>query len=179
MNYLEQTAAEVARRGAVRVAISLAGSDLEGRMPDYRLRGEGQERREVLRLRSDKLGKSVEIDCSMSCNTTKNIVATAINGLDGTIKEWVSNGDVAISAEFTLLGEGDSYPEEEVAKVCEVLQSSESLQVENETLNDVWGVTRVVVNAWSMTPTRAYNYQTIQVQMTSDEAYVIMEEIEA
>lgn len=175
----EEIIIEGARRAAVRVAINLGSGSVEAKIPSYNLSGQADDRREVLRLRSNKLGKSVDIDCQLSCSRSKNIVATAINGLDGTIKEWYSNGDVAISAEFTLVGEGNEYPQEEVERVCQVLESAESLQVENETLNDVYGVTRVVVNSWSMTPTKAFNYQTFSVQMTSDEAYVIMEEIEA
>ena len=148
-----------------------------GRQNDYALAGvEGADRQEVLCLRGRS--GSVELNCVMNCSRSKNIVATAINGMSGTIKEFVSEGDVQIGLEVTLLSTDGSYPAEQVEKLCSLLAEDEALMVGNPTLNDVYGVSRAVVNSWSMTPTKAFNYQTVSVQMVSDEAYVIMEELE-
>lgn len=163
---------------AVKAAEARGVSIRLGRQNDYPLTSvEGAERRETVTL-SGKSG-SIELDCLMSCNSSKNIVATAITGMSGTIKEYVTDGDVQIAMEVTLLSDDNSYPTDKVETLCELLRESEALLIANDTLNDVWGVSRVVVTSWSMTPTKAFNYQTISMQMASDEAYVIMEEIEA
>lgn len=133
---------------------------------------EDSERKEPLILKTDNKN-SIELDCKIDCSTTKNIVSTAINGLNGTIKEWIAEGDVAINVEVTLLGEGNQYPTEKVERLTALLRKNESLQTENETLNNVYGVERIVITSWGMTPTKAFNYQTISFNAVSDKVYKI------
>ena len=173
---------ELIARGTAAAAVGIANSRgikvRLGRQNDYPLAvTSGEERREIVTLKG-KSGR-VSVDCVMSCQMSKNIVSTAINGMSGTIKEFVSEGDLIVNMEVTLVGQGDNYPTEEVEKLCSLLRENESLSVESETLNDIYEVTRLVVSSWSMKPTRAYNYQTISIAAASDEAYIIMEEIEA
>ena len=144
---------------------------LRGKQNTYPVEAnEDSERKETLILKTDN-ANSIELDCKIDCSTTKNIVSTAINGLNGTIKEWIAEGDVAINVEVTLLGEGSQYPTEKVERLTALLRENESLQVENETLNNVYGVERLVVTSWSMTPTKAFNYQTIGFNAVSDKVY--------
>lgn len=133
---------------------------------------EDSERKETLILKTDN-ANSIELDCKIDCSTTKNIVSTAINGLNGTIKEWIAEGDVAINVEVTLLGEGSQYPTEKVERLTALLRKNESLQIENETLNNVYGVERIVITSWGITPTKAFNYQTISFNAVSDKVYKI------
>jgi hypothetical protein len=133
---------------------------------------EDSERKETLILKTDN-ANSIELDCKIDCSNTKNIVSTAINGLNGTIKEWIAEGDVAINVEVTLLGEGNQYPTEKVERLTALLRKNESLQIENETLNNVYGVERIVITSWGITPTKAFNYQTISFNAVSDKVYKI------
>ena len=133
---------------------------------------EDSERKETLILKTDN-ANSIELDCKIDCSTTKNIVSTAINGLNGTIKEWIAEGDVAINVEVTLLGEGSQYPTEKVERLTALLRKNESLQTENETLNNVYGVERIVITSWGMTLTKAFNYQTISFNAVSYKVYKI------
>lgn len=149
---------------------------LRGKQNSYSLEVEAEAEPETIILKTDN-ANSIELDAVIDCNSTKNIVSTAINGVSGTVKEWVSNGDVAITIDVTLLGEGNDYPREKVAELMSLLQANQSLQVGNKTLNEVWGVTRIVVTSFSMPPTPCYNYQTFSISAVSDEAYVIEEEI--
>lgn len=149
---------------------------LRGKQNSYSLEVEAEAEPETIILKTDN-ANSIELDAVIDCNSTKNIVSTAINGVSGTVKEWVSNGDVAITIDVTLLGEGNDYPREKVAELMSLLQANQSLQVGNKTLNEVWGVTRIVVTSFSMLPTPCYNYQTFSISAVSDDAYVIEEEI--
>lgn len=175
-----EAAADAARMAAYAAGIAMSGANQQpGKENDYMLPGEeGRMEKDLLRLRTEG-GNPVEIDAMISCNNSKNIVSTAINGMNGTIKEWVSNGDVMISCDMTLVSDDGSYPEEKVREVCSLLEKNESLQVESYILNDIWGVSRVVVTSWNMTPTPTRNYQKISFTMQSDEAYIVMEEIQA
>ena len=178
---VRDTAIEVGVRVGTGIKLGMSQVEgmniLRGKQNTYPVEvNEDSERKETLILKTDN-ANSIEFDAVIDCNATKNIVSTAINGVSGTIKEWVSNGDVAITIDVTLLGEGNAYPREKVAELMSLLQANQSLQVGNKTLNEVWGVTRIVVTSFSMPPTPCYNYQTFSISAVSDEAYVIEEEI--
>lgn len=172
---VRDTAIEVGVRAGTGIKLGMsqvAGMNiLRGKQNTYPVEvNEDSERKETLIIKTDN-ANSIELDCKIDCSTTKNIVSTAINGLNGTIKEWIAEGDVAINVEVTLLGEGSQYPTEKVERLTALLRENESLQVENETLNNVYGVERLVVTSWSMTPTKAFNYQTISFNAVSDKVY--------
>lgn len=117
----------------------------------------------------------VQIDCSR----TKNIVSTQINGQIGTIKEWVNNGDVAINLLITVINEKnvDAYPEQELKDIMSFLNMNRELKVYNKYLNDVMGVTRLVVTSFKHTSKIYQGMQTISVDAMSDETYVVEEEL--
>lgn len=177
---VRDTAIEVGVRVGTGIRLGMSQVEgmkiLRGKQNSYSLEVNAEAEPETLILKTDN-ANSIELDAVIDCNSTKNIVSTAINGVSGTIKEWVSNGDVAITIDVTLLGEGNEYPREKVAELMSLLQANQSLQVGNKTLNEVWGVTRIVVTSFSMPPTPCYNYQTFSISAVSDEAYVIEEEI--
>lgn len=149
---------------------------LRGKQNTYSLEVKSESEPETIILKTDN-ANSIEIDAVMDCNTTKNIVSTAINGVGGTVKEWVSDGDVAVTIDVTLLSDNGAYPRERVERLVEMLKSNESLMVSNKTLNEVWGVTRLVITSWSMRPTPDFDYQQIGINAISDEAYIVEEEI--
>lgn len=177
---VKDTAIEVGVRVGTGIRLGMSQVErinvLRGKQNSYSLEVEAEAEPETIILKTDN-ANSIELDAVIDCNSTKNIVSTAINGVSGTVKEWVSNGDVAITIDVTLLGEGNEYPRGKVAELMSLLQANQSLQVGNKTLNEVWGVTRIVVTSFSMPPTPCYNYQTFSISAVSDEAYVIEEEI--
>lgn len=177
---VRDTAIEVGVRVGTGIKLGMSQVEgvniLRGKQNSYSLEVNAEAEPETIILKTDN-ANSIELDAVIDCNSTKNIVSTAINGVSGTVKEWVSNGDVAITIDVTLLGEGNEYPREKVAELMSLLQANQSLQVGNKTLNEVWGVTRIVVTSFSMPPTPCYNYQTFSISAVSDEAYVIEEEI--
>lgn len=111
----------------------------------------------------------VAVDCTMS----KHIVTTALNGRHGTVKEWVSNGDVVITATIKVFGSQGLYPRDEVKKILDALKEPETLKVVNEVLNNVWDVQRVVVTSLHPSGRTERNYEEIAVGMVSDEEYVV------
>jgi 3-isopropylmalate dehydratase large subunit len=123
------------------------------------------------------LGDVVLKNCLMSCSQSKNIVQTAINGVEGTIKEWISGGDVVINLTIICGGDSNTYPKEEVAEVMRQLSKNEAMSISNEWLGDVWGVTRVVINSASIKGEIYRNVAEIEVAATSDESYEIEEYI--
>ena len=115
---------------------------------------------------------------TMTASKTNNIVKTAINGRFGTVKEYVSEGDVAIGMTVTLLSEDNEYPWSMVDELKEVLNQMRTLEVVSRWLNDVWDVTRVVVENYSMTGHTERNYEVVEVNLASDKEYLIVEGME-
>lgn len=126
-----------------------------------------------------RLGETELAYCTVTASRTNQIVKTVINGMAGTVKEWVSNGDVAIGLTVTLLNQGSNeYPWEEVEALKRELVKAETLKIESRWLNEVWDVTRVVVESYHMTGRTDRNYEVVEVSLASDKDYVIEEEAE-
>lgn len=113
----------------------------------------------------------VTVDCTMS----KRIVTTAINGRPGTVKEWVSDGDVVITVVAKVMGD-ETYPKGKVQRILDALKEPEVLEVTNELLNDVWNVQRVVVTSIKTTNRTDRNWEEVTIGMLSDEEYLVEEQ---
>ncbi len=138
---------------------ALGGKNPEGAdMEDYMILGN----REL---------EHVTVDCTMS----KRIVTTAINGRPGTVKEWVSDGDVVITVVAKVMGD-EVYPKDKVERLLSTLKEPEVLEVTNELLNDVWNVQRVVVTSVRTTNRTDRNWEEVTIGMLSDEEYLVEEE---
>ncbi|MDR1848123.1 MAG: DUF6046 domain-containing protein [Bacteroidales bacterium] len=112
---------------------------------------------------------------TMQTSRTKRIVQTAINGQIGTVKEWISDGDIIINLQIYIINEGKDYPLEYLQELMKFLSKNESLKIENSHLNEVLGMTRVVVSGWNHRPELFSNAQTIDVDLIQDDTYLIEE----
>jgi hypothetical protein len=86
--------------------------------------------------------------CLVSITPTKNIIKTAINGRNGTIKEYISQGDFVINVKGLIVSEDASapmtYPEREINLFWEIVNYVGQLDIINHNINKV--VTRVIVD---------------------------------
>jgi Domain of unknown function (DUF6046) len=70
--------------------------------------------------------ETVLVDVSMS----KNIVTTQIDGLNGTIKEFISDGDYNVSIRGAIVNKrGTAYPKIEVQKLIAITKCPHSIKV--------------------------------------------------
>lgn len=149
------------------------GEEAPGRQTEYLLAGMADVVEEPAVLGGMELQS-----CIMTASATQQIVKTAINGVPGTVKEWFSAGDVAVGMTVTLLNDGSNeYPWAQVRELQQVLSQAEALEVESRWLNEVWGVTRVVVESYNMTGRTDRNYEVVELNMASDRDYIIEEEV--
>lgn len=126
----------------------------------------------------------------ISVTQERNIVTTPLQGRDGTIKEFISNGDYAINVDAGVMSIENSsdnedkevsfeipknkYPEAELRKLKEILLAKQSIVVQSVFL-DVFGIKTAVVKSFNLTQETHSNRQSIQISMLSDEPYEIKE----
>ena len=123
----------------------------------------------------------------------RNIITTPIIGRNGTIKEYIADGDFEITAECIITGEtqegtsqssddnqatgsqilskigiGDKYPERDVKRLIEICQVPSAIQVTSSFL-DLFGIKEVVIQNYNFVQTRGgANQQVVTLKMLSD-----------
>lgn len=122
----------------------------------------------------------------MSITQERNIVTTTLQGRDGTIKEFISNGDYIITVDAGIIGDTrndkiddfdlakDQYPLEDLKRLREILLQHKAIPVQSKFL-DLFGIKTVVVKSFQLQQETHSNRQSIQIQMLSDEPYEIKE----
>lgn len=116
-------------------------------------------------------------DAVVSVNRERRIVSTGLVGRDGTVKEYINEGDWGINIVIGLQGTEDGspadvWPDERVRELRKLLEAKEALRVESAFL-DVWNIGRMVVRGVSATQETESNYQTVRISAVSDEDYNI------
>ncbi len=135
-----------------------------------------------------KSKKFVFNEVVMSVQQERNIVTTPLQGRDGTIKEFISNGDYNITIDAGVMagnindGINDDedgffkpkhyYPESELKKLREILTQKTAIAVQSDFL-EVFGIKTAVVKAFNLTQETHSNRQSIQITMLSDLPYEI------
>jgi hypothetical protein len=118
-------------------------------------------------------------ECTYNISLSKNIITTALQGFNGTVKEYVSDGDLNISIDGRLSGIYDDisdsfrsttyYPIEYVQKMVAALRVPASIPIANQIVSGVFGVNFVTVtNAEFQRDTAGLNYQKFSIDLISD-----------
>lgn len=112
-------------------------------------------------------------DAVAAVSRERRIVSTALVGRDGTVKEYINEGDWAVNivGGVQAIENGriaDEYPAEALRELRKYLEDKEALRVHSEFL-DVFGITRLVIKNFSVTQTTEQNYQAVSISAVSDE----------
>ncbi|HFG0576702.1 TPA: DUF6046 domain-containing protein [Flavobacterium psychrophilum] len=130
-------------------------------------------------------GKKIDFpECIITVNQERNIVTTPMEGRDGTVKEYISDGDYTIAMEAAVCsyiinqkGEADyqtshAYPKEQLEKLIRFLKIKDALDVQSDFLT-LFGITSVIVKSYEMVQETHSNRQAFTIQMLSDTPYEI------
>jgi len=112
-------------------------------------------------------------ECICMVTMEKNIVQTALQGRNGTIKEYVSDGDYQVEIAAAISSECDAYPELELKNLMSFLTSNDSLLVGDDTFLSLFGITNLIVKSYGFGQETHSNRQTFNVCCLSDTAYEI------
>ncbi len=102
----------------------------------------------------------------------RNIVTTAVQGLYGTIKEYISDGDYQISINAYLIGDAmDYYPQEDVVQLNKLLRSKTSLNVTSIIMNKYFNINSIVITDYSFNQPKegTRNVQNVKINAISDD----------
>lgn len=80
----------------------------------------------------------------ITLSQTKNVIETSVQGLDDTIKEYVSEGSWNVNIKGIILGSNNVYPKDLVKDLIDILRASAALRINNWYLEQ-FGIYNVVV----------------------------------
>lgn len=99
---------------------------------------------------------------------TKNIVKTALQGADGTVKEYISDGDYEITLQGAVVFEDNGYPEDDAKLLHQLCLVKDALIVESEFLQ-LFDIYNLVIESFSFPQQEAMlNMQLFELQCVSD-----------
>lgn len=155
---------------------AITGHDLSVPITD-RSYWEGRYVLTELTLRREDGRTLIVNDATVNISREKHMVRTTLVGLDGTIKEYISNGDydINITVGIVALRDGvivDDYPEEGIREVRQFLDENKSIEV-SSVFFGLFDISRIVVTRFALNQDTHSNRQTIDVKALSDEDYVI------
>lgn len=120
--------------------------------------------------------ESLKIDLVlMTVNNQKNIVKTTLQGRNGTVKEYISDGDFSVKIEGKLFGDGAmNYPEGDVQKLIAVCLAPQAIQVNSDYLK-LFDISNLVVETYDFPQTEGVrNYQEFTLNCVSDKELILL-----
>lgn len=98
----------------------------------------------------------------------RNIIKTEIQGRDGTVKEYIGEGDASLSFTGIMVGGNGVYPSELIASFMKVIKAPVAIPVISTHLQNM-GIYAVVFDDRTFDQTEgSYSYQTFSVNAISD-----------
>lgn len=89
----------------------------------------------------------------LEVNQSKNIVKEAIQGRNGTIKEYVSDGDFVISARGFISNKDNAIPLDALRDFRAIMQVPQQIEVVSQYLNEIFEINQIVIESYSMPQT--------------------------
>lgn len=116
----------------------------------------------------DVEGENLRIDTVLiDVSQTKNIIKTAIQGMNGTIKEYIADGDYDIGIKGIIVSENRDYPQQDVETLIEILKRPEAIKIASNFLN-VLGISTIVIESYSLHQNEVVNQQVFEINAVSD-----------
>jgi hypothetical protein len=80
----------------------------------------------------------------------KNIVKTPIQGRNGTVKEYVSDGDYQINGRGIISNTVNVIPLDDLRTFREIMQVPQQLEVVSQYLNEIFEINQIVIESFNM-----------------------------
>jgi Domain of unknown function (DUF6046) len=118
---------------------------------------------------SDKRGVEVYLgEALVNVSQVKNIISTPVVGRNGTIKEYVSDGDFAIKIQGVLASGNSLYPKEAFSDLLELLQTPDAIAVTSWFLQQ-FNIFNLVITDYACPQAEGFeNMQPFEISALSD-----------
>lgn len=105
---------------------------------------------ETLKGETESIKNGIIIDTVlMTVTQTKNIISTPIQGRNGTIKEYISDGDFQIDIVGQVVSESNNYPETDVNELIQICRAPVPIRFVSEFLQ--WfDINDVVITSFAL-----------------------------
>jgi hypothetical protein len=107
-------------------------------------------------------------DLLIDVSSSKNIVKTPIQGLNGTIKEYISDGDSEVVLKGRITGQNNQYPFEAVKNLDKLCSAPVAFKVNSRYLQNL-DIDTIVIESikWGQTE-GGYSYQEFEISCCTD-----------
>ena len=112
----------------------------------------------------------------ISLQRTKNVVVTQLQGRTSSAKEFISNGDFAITITGILCERGYGFPKSQVEDFNAFMEINKALKIYNEKAESC-GIIEVVITDYQLPESPWMNCQPYTITALSDEPFVNRPEI--
>lgn len=123
-------------------------------------------------LKNNSAGDGFKVDTVLADVTiVKQIITTNIQGLNGSVKEYISQGDYQITIKGALVDEsGQRYPEEQVKQLVEYCEVPESVRIYSRFLNDNFDIQFLTIQEATFPQVEGVeNVQLFEIKAISDD----------
>ncbi len=147
--------------------LNLGGSSAHATAPGDRIYNE-------IKLKTNDGTEIQFIDAKCSVTTGNNIVKQNITGRDGTVKELVNADDIKITITGNLISDShNEFPLDMLKQLVSILSAADTVRVESIMLNDVYGVTNMVLikAVYNQGAAKYYNAMPFFLEFDSDTDY--------
>jgi hypothetical protein len=122
--------------------------------------------------------KGLEIDTVlMEINMSKTIIKTSISGRNGTIKEYINDGDYIINIQGRFSLKTLTYPESSVNRLIKICQVPDAIPVTSDFLT-MYGINEMVIEDFKLPQERGLrNEQSFELTCISEQP-IILEYVE-
>lgn len=120
---------------------------------------------------NDAPGLNFEINTVLiDVSQTKQIIKTNIQGLSGTVKEYINKGDYTVSIRGALVSSSAlTYPTIEVQQLKEYLEAETAIGVASSFLSDIFDIETIVIESFSFPQSEGMpNTQLFEISAVSD-----------
>jgi|ERR1035437_1508689 hypothetical protein len=91
------------------------------------------------------------LTCIIDITQTKNIIATPIQGRNGTIKEYISDGDYFVTIKGVVCsGMNNVRPDKKMKVLSELSLYPQAITVTSNILNDEWNIRNLVIQNFTI-----------------------------
>lgn len=104
----------------------------------------------------------------MTVTQTKNIVKTSIQGRNGTIKEYISDGDYMVNIKAMFVADNGKYPKDEIRTLKTMLNNPNPITINSWYLQNL-DIDSIVVNSYNIAQEAGkYSVQSVDINCESD-----------